>query len=542
MSTDPTDLDLDVNLVPPESLTYRLRSDFMENRICQRVPVLDHGFVDVIDYMGGDPRVLQTARTSTAGAGALASKGPKKDRDLLRFLWRSNHTTCFESSSVTLRIKLPIFVARQLGRYRMATMSEESARYGALSEDCYLPELEVIGARPAGGNRQGRGPALARDAGIDVRDRLRAHNEESVALYRYLVSTDGDAPGLALELARLALPVSTYTTWVWTLNLHSLLHIMRQRLAPDAQYETREYARVIADIVKGWCPVTWEAFEDYSLSAVTSSHYVARAVRAVIERAGGLDVLAEELARESDSLVQSEIDGALKAWGAVSVTPRAPGEIVSRGSALPVDEHGFATATSDAEIPGLSDDAYNEMLTTLARGGEATDKMNFEDRIEFYNRVHLWRALSGPTSRRARPHPGPALPGVREQPAPVANDRTASWPLVIEQIEEDSAKALPEGSPSLKLIGRVVADMRARHELGIARYGRALQPFNGRDALVDLYQELLDALVYSQTVYSEEAERTPPALPADTLEGVAASLLELVMIVREGIAVRDGEP
>jgi len=225
-------------------------------------PCLDHGFVRLIDYMGSDEAIVQSARVSY-GKG---TKQVTQDRGLIRYLMRHHHTSPFEMVEFKFHCKLPIFVARQWIRHRTASVNEYSLRYSEAVNQFYIPEPEVIRLQSKI-NKQGRSSeSVPSDLQQEVLSILKKHAQKAWDDYEELEQAD-----LARELARIHLPVSLYTEWYWKLNLHNLLHFLKLRLDPTAQYEIRVYAEVLAEIVKTAVPLTWEAFEDYSLYAETFS-------------------------------------------------------------------------------------------------------------------------------------------------------------------------------------------------------------------------------------------------------------------------------
>ena len=225
-------------------------------------PCLDHGFVRLIDYMGSDEAIVQAARVSY-GKG---TKQVTQDRDLIRYLMRHQHTSPFEMVEFKFHCKLPIFVARQWIRHRTASINEYSLRYSEAVNQFYIPEPEVIRLQSKI-NKQGRSSEMVpTELQQEVLSILKKHTQKAWEDYEALEQAD-----LARELARIHLPVSLYTEWYWKLNLHNLLHFLKLRLDPSAQYEIRVYAETIAEIVKTAVPLTWEAFEDYVLYAETFS-------------------------------------------------------------------------------------------------------------------------------------------------------------------------------------------------------------------------------------------------------------------------------
>ncbi|MEO1469890.1 MAG: FAD-dependent thymidylate synthase [Pseudomonadota bacterium] len=249
---------------PGEALA-RPRVEALDALLGRAIPVLDHGFVRVIDYMGDDAAVVQAARVSY-GRGTRTARD---DAGLIRYLMRHWHSTPFEMCELKLHVKLPIFVARQWIRHRTANVNEISARYSILDREFYVPAPEHMAVQSAT-NRQGRGAVLEAEAAGAVRAVMA--EEAGRAYDRYEELMDGEAgPGLARELARMTLPASIYTQWYWKTDLHNLLHFLRLRADAHAQYEIRAYAEAIGGIVEAWVPATWAAFRDHRLEAVQFS-------------------------------------------------------------------------------------------------------------------------------------------------------------------------------------------------------------------------------------------------------------------------------
>jgi thymidylate synthase (FAD) len=220
--------------------------------------VLDHGFVRLIDYMGGDDAIVQAARVSY-GAG---TKKVSQDRGLIRYLMRHRHTTPFEMVEFKFHVKLPIFVARQWIRHRSANVNEYSGRYSIMKEEFYVPEEKDIRYQSTV-NKQGRSeeevPVELKRKLVDYLNNL---HKQSYEQYQEFIDT-----GLARELARIALPLSLYTEWYWKIDLHNLFHFLALRMDPHAQKEIQDYAVIMADMVKAVCPMAFEAFMDYRVNA-----------------------------------------------------------------------------------------------------------------------------------------------------------------------------------------------------------------------------------------------------------------------------------
>jgi len=222
-------------------------------------PVLDKGFIRLVDYLGGDERVVQSARVSY-GEG---TKTYREDAALIDYLLRNGHTSPFEQVVLTFHIKLPIFVARQWIRHRTARLNEISGRYSVLKDDFYIPAPEDLAGQSAD-NKQGRSTvALNPEEAGTVRTGLEAAQKKAYGEYSSLVEG-----GLARELARINLPLSLYTEWYWQMDLHNMFHFLRLRLDPHAQKEIRLYAEVLFDITKKVAPRCCASFEEHVLGGV----------------------------------------------------------------------------------------------------------------------------------------------------------------------------------------------------------------------------------------------------------------------------------
>ena len=228
----------------------------------EEISVLDHGFVRLVDYMGGDDRIVQSARVSY-GAG---TKTVREDKALINYLMRNQHTSPFEQVVLTFHIKAPIFIARQWVRHRTARMNEVSGRYSVLPHECYLPIEDDIRFQSKT-NRQGSSDeAVPDELKKEAVRRLRLGQLFAFDDYHHLLDQD-----IALELARINLPLSTYTEFYWQIDLNNLFHFLQLRLHSHAQKEIRVYAEVLANMVRAVAPVAYEAFEEYVLHAVRFS-------------------------------------------------------------------------------------------------------------------------------------------------------------------------------------------------------------------------------------------------------------------------------
>ena len=244
-------------------MTIKSDINFEEDK--NYVPVLDHGFVGLIDHMGSDSAIVQAARVSY-GAG---TKQVQDDRNLIRYLMRHEHTTPFEMCEVKFHIKLPIFVMRQLVRHRTASMNEYSARYSVLTDEFYIPELEQI-QQQSSTNKQGREES---DWGFEERRSVQHAFQRSFfnAYKEYTELLGKDGTGLTRELSRSVLPVGGYTELYWKANLKNFLHMARLRMDSHAQWEIREYANAMYNLAKPLFPEACQAFEDYAVNTVKFS-------------------------------------------------------------------------------------------------------------------------------------------------------------------------------------------------------------------------------------------------------------------------------
>ena len=270
-----------------ENKTFRAVSPALEEVLYKPFPVLDHGFVRVIDYMGDDSAIVQAARVSYG-------KGTKKvneDAGLINYLLRHRHTTPFEMCEIKFHIKLPIFVARQWIRHRTANVNEYSARYSIMDREFYIPTPENLAAQSQT-NRQGRGDLVEGKEAQRVFELLKNDSETVYDHYVEMLNEDEAGnpanpanKGLARELARMNLTLNYYTQWYWKVDLHNLMHFLSLRADHHAQYEIRVYAEVMLDILKRWLPITYDAFTNYRVGGVSIS-------------AKGLDALKKMLAGE----------------------------------------------------------------------------------------------------------------------------------------------------------------------------------------------------------------------------------------------------
>jgi thymidylate synthase (FAD) len=307
--------------------TRRAVAPALEAILYEPLKVLDHGFVRVVDYMGDDAGIVQAARVSY-GRG---TKQVSSDRGLINYLMRHRHTSPFEMCEIKLHLKMPIFVARQWIRHRTANVNEYSARYSILEREFYVPDaeylaeqravrslmkqesqsgqvalLDLFAAQPEAvaaqsqTNKQGRDEAaLEREDAFEAADAIKRESQRAYTFYTKLLNEradgsviDPERQGIARELARMVLPLNTYTQMYWKIDLHNLLHFLQLRADSHAQHEIRAYADVLLDVVRRWVPLTAVAFEEYRRGAAQLS---ARSLEAVRRRLRGERVTREDV-------------------------------------------------------------------------------------------------------------------------------------------------------------------------------------------------------------------------------------------------------
>ena len=256
-----------------KSDTKRVTAPELEKILYEALPALDHGFVRVIDYMGDDTSIVQSARVSY-GKG---TKQVSTDKGLIKYLMRHWHSTPFEMCEIKYHIKLPIFIARQWIRHRTANVNEYSARYSILDKEFYLPSVNNLAAQSIS-NRQGRGDVISGDQANEVLEILKNDAERTYDNYEKMLNErydgsiiDQNKKGLARELARMNLTLNTYTQWYWKTDLLNLMNFLRLRADHHAQYEIRVYADIMLDTVKKWVPIAYEAFMDYRVGGTEVS-------------------------------------------------------------------------------------------------------------------------------------------------------------------------------------------------------------------------------------------------------------------------------
>ena len=256
-----------------KNITKRVTSPELEKVLYEAMPVLDHGFVRVVDYMGDDTSIVQSARVSYG-------KGTKKvstDSGLIKYLMRHRHSTPFEMCEIKYHIKLPIFIARQWIRHRTANVNEYSARYSIMDKEFYVPSKENLAAQSTN-NRQGRGNLINGTQADSILKILKDDAERNYQHYEEMLNEkydgtiiDDKKQGLARELARMNLTLNSYTQWYWKTDLLNLLNFLALRADSHAQFEIREYADTMMSTVKKWVPISYDAFIDYRVGAMEIS-------------------------------------------------------------------------------------------------------------------------------------------------------------------------------------------------------------------------------------------------------------------------------
>ena len=282
--------------------TRRVTVRKLERSLYKTFNVLDHGFIRLIDYMGDDSSIVQAARVSYG-------KGTKKisqDKSLINYLLKHRHSTPFEMNEIKFHIKLPIFIARQWIRHRTANVNEYSARYSILEREFYLPDLKNLQSQ-SDSNNQGRSGELNTKESKESLKILKDNSKSNFDNYKFLLNEDESGnvlnknkKGLARELARMTLPLNTYTQWYWKVDLHNLMHFLSLRFDYHAQYEIRVYAEIILNIMKDWVPITYEAFLKHRVNNFTLSEEGVRYLKQLISKNKNIKI--EISKREKDEI------------------------------------------------------------------------------------------------------------------------------------------------------------------------------------------------------------------------------------------------
>jgi thymidylate synthase (FAD) len=397
------------------------------------VPVLDYGFVGLVDTMGTDASIVQAARVSY-GDG---TKTVLEDRGLIRYLMRHKHTSPFEMCQIKLHIKMPIFVMRQWVRHRTASLNEYSGRYSVMTDEFYMPEPDVIQPQSKD-NKQGRTGALGAVSTTGVRWMMEAAYSQSYDIYQALLGEkdeskyrDGevvfdpyseddplfgdDFNGIAREMARCVLPVANYTELYWTQNLHNMMHLLKLRMDPHAQYEIRVFADAVYDLIKPIYPEALQAFDDYVREAKTLSRmesdltkrlftYLPQDVFAqLVKAAGGDKAFAEE-----NGMSLREFREFVEQWGLNSKTTLAAPTIPV--AKTPAKRKTPAKATPKAKAPVKKPAAKPLVEGRIRKGG-----------------INTWTEAEIEEQRANRPPPPAPMRAAPGGPSHAADGSPMGW-------------------------------------------------------------------------------------------------------------------
>lgn len=261
----------------------RPHSPFLDSMIGVRIPILDHGFIIVRDYMGVDKSIADAARVSY-GDG---TRTVNDDASLISYLVEHQHSSPLEMCEIKLHIKLPLFVARQWIRHRTANVNEESARYSLMCKEFYVPS-SIDMAEQSKNNKQGRGEALTPEQAQRAADKIESFSRIARFNYESLLNEEA----LARELARMNITLNYYTQWVWKCDLRNLLHFIKLRMDPHAQLEIRRYAEELWRIVQAWVPAAANAFEEHQLYVSHFSRLETEILRDIVNQDGIKDKIA----------------------------------------------------------------------------------------------------------------------------------------------------------------------------------------------------------------------------------------------------------
>jgi thymidylate synthase (FAD) len=283
------------SLIEQQNITHRVISS-IDNILYTPFPVLDWGFIRVIDYMGNDNSIVQAARISY-GDG---TKHVSDDKKLINYLMAHEHTTPFEMCEIKLHIKLPIFLMRQWVRHRTANINEYSARYSIVKDEYYLPDFNSIGAQGEE-NKQGSQDhtTLCKDVKHDWRNR-----SDLLCLDSFNHYHDALNKSISRETARTTLPLNTYTEIYWKIDLHNLLHFINVRLNNKAQTEMRMYAKILADLVNIWVPITYSAFLNHKKNAIRLSEKSVNALKGILKHSSPQEAMFQGLSKQEKATLK----------------------------------------------------------------------------------------------------------------------------------------------------------------------------------------------------------------------------------------------
>jgi len=277
------------------SSTQRPVSPGAEELLGLYFPVLDHGFVALVDYMGTDECIERAARVSYG----YGTRKTSQTRGLIRYLRRHLHTTPSEMVEFKFHCCMPMFVARQWIRTRVANVNEYSGRYSLMPMLFYTPSAEQLQTQSRSNNQGRSGSPVATSTFEEATRRWKTIRDESRSAYEWLTGQD-----VARELARIDLPLSTFTQWYWKIDLHNLLHFLRLRVDAHAQWEIQEYGRVIAGMLKRAAPLSYEAWIDYDVCGAKLSRAELDVVRKLIAVRG-----SDLVARDGAAATAADFEG-----------------------------------------------------------------------------------------------------------------------------------------------------------------------------------------------------------------------------------------
>jgi len=329
--------------------TKRPTSPAAEEILGLYFPVLDHGFVSLVDYMGTDEDIERAARVSYG----YGTRKQSATRGLLRYLRRHKHTTPSEMVEMKFHCCMPMFIARQWIRHRTASVNEYSGRYSLMPMLFYTPDEAQLQTQSKRNNQGRSGQAVDRTLYDEAQRRWATVRRESTEAYGWLTENE-----VARELARIDLPLSTYTQWYWKIDLHNLLHFLTLRVDAHAQWEIQEYGRVMAGMLKRVAPLSYEAWIDYDVCGAHVSRAELSAIRALIgvegegDRIGlqGKGARLDRAALEGHGMAKREVDELLAKLAPAPAPPDFELDVASARSAEHFAER-FASAVPSGEKP-----------------------------------------------------------------------------------------------------------------------------------------------------------------------------------------------
>jgi thymidylate synthase (FAD) len=327
--------------------TMRPTSPLAEEILGLYFPVLDHGFVSLVDYMGTDECIERAARVSYG----YGTRKQSLTRGLLRYLRRHKHTTPSEMVELKFHCCMPIFIARQWIRHRTANVNEYSGRYSLVPMLFYTPDAAQLQTQSRQNNQGRSGEAVATDVHAEAMRRWTEIRRASTEAYEWMTAGE-----VARELARIDLPLSTYTQWYWKIDLHNLLHFLTLRVDAHAQWEIQEFGRVMAGMLKRVAPLSYEAWIDYDVCGAHLSRMELDAIRSLVApdgASGGVKATGGALAKEAlveRGLSKRELDELLLKLAPTGPVPDFELEVGTAKSAEHFAER-FAAAVPKTDRP-----------------------------------------------------------------------------------------------------------------------------------------------------------------------------------------------